>query len=64
VLVSGLLLESVFNFPGLGYQVVQSSINGDYPTVMAITLVIAAVTVVGNLLADIAYGVLDPRIRY
>jgi peptide/nickel transport system permease protein len=64
VLVSGLLIENVFNFPGLGYQVVQSSINGDYPTVMAITLIVAAVTVIGNLLADIAYGILDPRIRY
>jgi peptide/nickel transport system permease protein len=64
ILVSGLLIENVFNFEGMGYQVVQSATNGDYQTVLAITVIIAAVTVVGNLLADIAYGLLDPRIRY
>jgi peptide/nickel transport system permease protein len=64
ILTSGLLIESVFNFPGIGFQVVQSSENGDFPTVIAITVLIGVVTVFGNLIADVAYGILDPRIRY
>lgn len=64
ILTSGLLIESVFNFQGIGYQAVQSALNGDYPTVLAITVIIGAITVLGNLIADVAYAVLDPRIRY
>jgi peptide/nickel transport system permease protein len=54
----------VFNFQGLGLEFYQSSVVGDYPVTIGITVFIAALTVLGNLLADVAYAVLDPRVRY
>ena len=64
-LVAGALItESVFNYPGMGYLFYQSALNQDYPVLLGITVVVAIATVVGSLLADIAYAVLDPRVRY
>ena len=59
-----LITESVFNYPGMGYLFYQSALNQDYPVLLGITVVVAIATVVGSLLADIAYAVLDPRVRY
>ena len=59
-----LITESVFNYPGMGYLFYQSALNSDYPVLLGITIVVAVATVVGSLLADIAYAVLDPRVRY
>jgi len=59
-----LITESVFNYPGMGYLFYQSALNQDYPVLLGITVVVALATVVGSLLADIAYAVLDPRVRY
>lgn len=64
VLTAGLITEAVFNFPGVGYQYLQSAVTDDYPTMIGITVLVGAATVVGNLVADIAYAVLDPRVRY
>lgn len=64
IFTSGLLIEAVFNFPGVGYQFWQSSVGGDYPVTIGITVLIGALVVAGNLLADVAYVVLDPRVRY
>lgn len=65
VLVSGAVItEQVFNFPGLGTLFLQSVINRDFPIVMAINLLFGVFILVGNLLADIFYSVVDPRIRY
>jgi peptide/nickel transport system permease protein len=64
IFTSGLLIEYVFNFQGLGLEFYQSSVVGDYPVTIGITVFIAALTVLGNLLADVAYAVLDPRVRY
>lgn len=65
VLLSGaLIVESVFNYPGMGLLFWQAALTQDYPVLMGITLVVGVATVVGNLLADIAYAVLDPRVRY
>ncbi|HEY4019381.1 MAG TPA: ABC transporter permease, partial [Pseudonocardiaceae bacterium] len=64
-LVAGAAItESVFNYPGMGYTFITEAQVRDYPTVLGIALVIAVVTVVGSLLADIAYAVLDPRVKY
>jgi len=61
---SGLVTEQIFNYPGTGLLFFTAATNQDYPVELGITLVIAVMTVLGNLLADIAYAVLDPRIRY
>ena len=64
-IISGALItESVFNYPGMGYLFYQSAQRQDYPVMLGFVIVVAIATVVGSLLADIAYAVLDPRVRY
>ena len=64
-LMSGaLIVESVFNYPGMGLLFWQAATDQDYPVLMGITLVVGTATVIGNLLADLAYLLLDPRVRY
>jgi peptide/nickel transport system permease protein len=61
---AGLVIEQIFNYPGTGLLFFTSAQSQDYPVELGITIVIALTTVLGNLLADLAYAVLDPRIRY
>jgi peptide/nickel transport system permease protein len=56
--------ESVFNIPGLGRLTVDAVLARDYPTVQAVILLFALAYVVINLVIDVLYTVLDPRIRY
>jgi peptide/nickel transport system permease protein len=64
-LVGGaVLVETVFNIPGMGRLAVTSVINKDFITVQACVLIIAVVVLLANLLVDISYGWIDPRIRY
>ena len=58
-----LIIESVFNYSGLGIQTVFAATNLDVPTVLGITLLVAILTLTGNLLADIGLGIANPRIR-
>jgi peptide/nickel transport system permease protein len=58
------LTETVFNYPGMGLLVYNSANNNDVQVVVATTVVATVLTVVGSLLADILYAVVDPRIRY
>jgi peptide/nickel transport system permease protein len=58
------LIETVFAWPGMGRLVVDAIFQRDYPVVMAGTLVFALMVVVGNLIADVLYALVDPRIRY
>ncbi len=58
------IVESVFNWPGIGKLFIDATFQRDYPVIMAITMFGALLTVVGNLIADILYAVLDPRIEY
>jgi peptide/nickel transport system permease protein len=58
------IIETVFQVQGIGNDLLTGISNHDLPLVEGITLVFALVTVLGNLLADLAYAVLDPRIRY
>jgi peptide/nickel transport system permease protein len=63
--ISGAFItEKVFNLPGIGLLAVRSIFNADFPTVMGITVLGAFVIVVANLLVDVAYAFLDPRVRY
>jgi peptide/nickel transport system permease protein len=64
ILTSGLVVEYVFNVPGVGLTYYTAAVNSDYPVELGITVLVGVVTVVGNLCADLAYAVLDPRVRY
>lgn len=65
VLIGGsAITETVFGVPGMGQLAVDALQNRDYPVVAAINVVFALFVVVVNLVVDVLYGVLDPRIRY
>jgi len=64
IVAGAVIAEAVFNFPGMGQLFWQSALSHDFPVLLGATLIIGIATVTGNLLADIAYGVLDPRIRH
>ncbi|WP_449282789.1 ABC transporter permease [Leucobacter sp.] len=55
------VIETVFSYPGLGLEVVQSIIYKDYPTIQGIILVIGSLAILINLLVDIVLGIIDPR---
>lgn len=60
----GLVVEVVFGWPGIGRLLYERALQLDYTTVMGITTFAALLVVFGNLLADVLYAVLDPRVRY
>ncbi|GHU69432.1 peptide ABC transporter permease [Clostridia bacterium] len=62
-LTGGFVVESVFSIPGLGRYFIQSILNRDYPLIMGTTIFLAALVVMMNLLVDIAYKFVDPRIN-
>lgn len=65
LLISGVVLtETVFNIPGLGRLTVDAILKRDYPIVQGLIIIFAATKVLVNLLIDISYTFLDPRIRY
>ncbi len=65
IIVGGsVIVETIFSIPGIGYLMVTSIFNQDYAVVQACTLVFAVMIVLANLLVDISYGWLDPRIKY
>lgn len=63
VITGSLVVESVFGLPGSGRYLVQGAIDRDYPLVMGMILVYGVFTLVCNLIADLLYGWLDPRVR-
>lgn len=64
VITGTLIIEQVFNFPGAGLEYFNAALRNDYEVMLGITVLVGLVTVVGNLVADIGYAMLDPRIRY
>jgi peptide/nickel transport system permease protein len=65
ILIGGVVVtESVFNIPGLGLLTVDAVLNRDFPTIQAVVLLFSFVYVLINLVIDICYTFLDPRIRY
>ena len=64
ILTFGLIVEELFNFPGVGLAYFNAAVNSDYPVVFGVTVLVALATVAGSLFADIAYAILDPRVRY
>jgi peptide/nickel transport system permease protein len=64
-LISGsVIIETVFAWPGIGRLAYQAVLSRDYSLVMTILTLSSALTLIGNMLADVLYGVVDPRIRY
>jgi oligopeptide transport system permease protein len=63
IITGSLVVEAVFGLPGSGRYLVQGAIDRDYPLVMGMILVYGVVTLLCNLLADLLYGWLDPRVR-
>jgi peptide/nickel transport system permease protein len=59
-----LVIENVFGYRGVGQLTIESLNANDYSVAMACIMMLAILTVIGNLIADILYGVLDPRVRY
>jgi len=63
VVTGSLVIEQVFDLPGVGRYFAQAAINRDYPLVMGVVIVYAAAVIFLNLLVDLLYGALDPRVR-
>ncbi|MGE8205216.1 oligopeptide ABC transporter permease [Heyndrickxia sp. NPDC080065] len=63
-IISGAIItETIFTYPGIGQLFLESVNNKDYPVLMTLTMMFSFLTLFGNLIADILYGVVDPRIR-
>ncbi|MGD0055110.1 MAG: ABC transporter permease [Acidimicrobiales bacterium] len=63
LLGGAVVIESVFNYSGLGIQIINAATTLDVPTVLGITLLVAILTLLGNLMADVFLGIVNPRIR-
>jgi peptide/nickel transport system permease protein len=64
LMANAVVVENVFAIKGLGRLLIQSILNRDYPMVQGAVLVVSAIFVFTNLLVDVLYTVIDPRIRY
>jgi len=64
MMTGGVVVEKIFNTPGIGPYFVDAAFNRDYFLIMGIVIVYSAFLLVMNLLVDVMYGILDPRIRY
>ncbi len=64
VLSGAIVIEAVFNYPGMGYLFWTAALKQDYPLMMGFTIVVGVATVLGSLIADLLYAVIDPRVRY
>lgn len=63
IMTGSLIVEMIFNLPGVGRYFVQGALNRDYPLVMGIVIIYASFIILLNLLSDLAYAALDPRVR-
>jgi peptide/nickel transport system permease protein len=63
LLAGAVLTETIFSWPGIGGLAVAAALKRDYPVLLGVTLIVAVIYVMVNLLVDVIYGLLDPRIR-
>ncbi|MHB8395350.1 MAG: ABC transporter permease [Candidatus Dormibacteria bacterium] len=63
ILSGALIVESLFNYPGMGLLFWNAAITDDFPVMLGTTIVVGVAVVLGSLLADVLYAVLDPRVR-
>ena len=64
ILTGGFVIEKIFTIPGMGKFFVESINNRDYPLIMGVTVFYSALLVLMNLVVDLLYGIIDPRIKY
>ena len=64
VLGGAIIVEALFNYPGMGWLFWQAATRHDFAVLMGFVMVVGAATVVGNLLSDVVYALIDPRVRY
>ena len=64
LIAGAVITEAIFSYPGLGQLAIQAIGQNDYPTIYATSMLVGIFVIVGNLIADILYGVVDPRIKY
>ena len=64
LLLGSLFVEQIFNIPGIGKLAIQSLLSGDHPVIMGVVLLQALIIMTVNLLTDLLYGALDPRVTY
>jgi peptide/nickel transport system permease protein len=64
IIGGAVIVETLFNFRGVGYQIWQAATNHDLPVILGFTLVTGIAAAFGSLLADVGYALLDPRVRY
>jgi len=58
------ILETIFTIPGMGLETVEAIQNNDYPMIIAVLTISGLLTLIGYLVSDILYAIVDPRIRY
>ena len=63
ILTGSLIVEQIFGIPGIGRYFIQAALNRDYTLVLGVVICYAALIVVLNFVADMLYGLLDPRVR-
>ena len=64
LIAGAVITEFIFSYPGLGQLTITAIFQNDYPTIYATSMLIGIFVIIGNLVADILYGVVDPRIKY
>ena len=64
VLSGAILIESIFNWPGMGRLFYEAALSRDYPLLLGMLMLGTFLTIIGTLLADLGYGLVDPRVRY
>jgi dipeptide transport system permease protein len=64
LMAGAVLTETIFSWPGVGHWLIESIGRRDYPALQGGVLLISTVVVLVNLIVDLVYGIIDPRIRY
>ena len=64
IVTGSVIIEQIFSIPGIGRYFIQGAINRDYTLVLGATILFGALVIICNLIADICYGLLDPKVRY
>ena len=64
IITGSIVIEQIFSIPGIGRYFVQAALNRDYTLVMGVTIFYGVLIVLFNLMVDLLYGVLDPKVRY
>ena len=59
-----IVTETIFSWPGIGKLTIDATTQFDYPVLMGVLLITSVIVVMANLIADIAYAIVDPRIKY